>query len=334
MATDAIPAPEAPAAAPAAPEPAPQPEAPQGPDLSTEAGRLAAAIEAAGGPPEPTPEPPAPEPTPEDPPAEDPKAEDPPAEPEPNALPKLSELRAAVAKRQADKEAPEPAPEPPAPEPPKQAAPSILMEDLNKDAVAALRNQGVDVRSFVRQMATRVLGAGDDKEVEGKDTPKYLTAEEARAVAEERTRELLAEHQRVLQQQQEQANKQSAEQKFADASADGERYPFLSRFDPGDRVRFGYQAIQLLVSAGHSNPTDDQIAQAIENDLAERFGPVGSPGPAAITDSAPGAETAAQAPTGPKTLSQSLPAQPSSSGEPLTEEQRVEAAIRAMEAGG
>lgn len=359
MTTENAPAPAAPVPAPAAETPAPEPAAAPAAEVQGEEPNdfdlFAAAVKAAEGSEDLTAEPPAhvepptepepeakpeakpekPEAKPEKQEAKEPEEKQEEAkanEPEDDGIPTMADLVAEQKRRREQQGNPSPA-QPPQPEPPPAQPPgkSIDLEELRKNPVAALAAQGLNPRDVIRQLTASAFGGEQPKGEAGADTPA-LTMEDVNRLVQEQ----IGAYQRQVQEEQAAQQVRAYEQRFVEMAGDAERYPAWARLEPDERLYFGNKIAAQYQAAGQ-RPTLEQIAGTGEKYLAERFGPVGSPGPTAKTELAAGDEKPKTAPS-PEvstTLSQSLPAQPAGTlGDDPTDEELFAAAIRAVEAGG
>jgi hypothetical protein len=343
MSTEATPA-EAPAAAPAAPPPAPAEEAPE---VSPEFQRIQAAIAVAkaGDAAEAQPEaPPAAEPAePAEPVAAEPEKPDEPAA-EPVKIPTLAELEAEVLARRQQREAQPATPEPTREEAARAAETTqdaaairaIPIEEFQANPTQALIGAGLNPRDILRNMAQGMWAK--QPEAPKPDAAPALSEDAIAELVQQKVTAALKAYQEKqaaddLAAEQAQAVAQ-AESQFAQLTADKATYAHFSRLSDEERIWYGNRVANQFLAAGRTF-TPELIAQVIEQDFATKFGAApGLPGSGETTQSAAGSEQTPTAPNGPTTLSQSLPAQPSTQREPETEEERVQAAIRVAKAGG
>lgn len=277
--------------------------------------------------------------TPEPPKIDEPKAEEPPAE-EAQTSDELAELRRQLDQRQARRHA-------------KQQETALAeqvktltaqLEELrrsprgpdpvallNSDPVGALRQLGIDPVEFYGRFREAA-----------KDPEKFRQQLGAKGATDELTAKIGAIEESLkadrLQREQAQAvaQRRQAERAFVAHTDDGTKYPHLSTFDPEERVAKGIAAAEYLWKAGYENVSDDVCARLAEETLKREYArlaakmggeskPMNPPGDGA-TDPKPGAQRASG------TLSNQLAAQSTGATRKLSESERLQAAIRAMEA--
>jgi hypothetical protein len=244
-------------------------------------------------------------------------------------LPSLKELRASLAQRNGEPEPPAPPVEEKSAEQEKveQVLDAIPLSELQQDPVSALIAHGVNPREFLRSMTAHVLGKRQEvKQEQGKAAPETLTKEQAEELVQQQLEAFQRQQQQQQAQMQAEMARQRSEEQFLGIVSDKSAFPWISRLDPDDLLPKAHRLADMYVAAGHRNFSIQDIAKALEQDYNERFSDAAKAGSNQAEDRAAGAGTNGTDVS--TTLSQSLPAQPSSEGRPMTMEERVAAAER------
>jgi hypothetical protein len=197
---------------------------------------------------------------------------------------------------------------------------------LRQNPIEGLRALGVDPIEFYGQFKDAAIDPSAHKQkTQAEQIAAKIEGLEQKLQAEAQAREEAATQARVDQ----------AKRLYVQHTDDKTKYPYLSQLDPEERLEMGIDAARALTQAGHGNVGDDVLARYAELKLKrtiERFRPAeaGTTNPT----KAPGDGAADNAPKAkpPASLSNQIAAQSSGSKKHLTEQERWEASIRAMEA--